>query len=324
MFLWSEIAGFFSRLARHAAQPGMCCISFDASGVYSAYVILSVEGLPQLQWCEFTPYVESGNLAKTLAVLVEQKHLQNVNCSWVLQKNDYKLLTIEALPVKPEELSAAARWRIKDLINFPVEQALVQVFPAPFSLVFGKPNNLQVVAAEAAYLQTTAEIIQNSGLNLSIIDIPELTLRNITALFKEDAEGLGVLWLGTAYSKLLITQKNNMYLTRDFNLVLTTIFNAENATLLTLAAQNQLETLATEIQRSLDYYQSQLKQPPPAKLLIAFMPPLALNFLSTLLTVPLEPLNFAGLLNGNITLSTELQSRCLAVMGGALRKDAAL
>jgi hypothetical protein len=49
----------------------------------------------------------------------------------VLDVADYQLLLVESPDVLAAELKAAVRWRLKDIIDFPLEDAVVDVFGIP-------------------------------------------------------------------------------------------------------------------------------------------------------------------------------------------------
>ena len=49
----------------------------------------------------------------------------------VLDPDSYRLLLVEAPDVPADELRAAVRWRVKDLIDFHVDDAVIDVFEMP-------------------------------------------------------------------------------------------------------------------------------------------------------------------------------------------------
>lgn len=316
---WNNFFNFIPGFNSKTKLNKLVCLSFDSTGIYIAYVLHHEP--PQLQWCEFIPYAQAEDLAATLTTVVNKYSLQNAPCSWLLNSDDYKLLTLEALPVPPAEMHTALRWHIKDLISFPVEECILEVFPAPFSLALGKPNNIQVIAANRNNLQKIADTINNCGLKLINIDIPELALRNITALVGEDKLGVGLVWIQPSHSKLVVTKNKNLYITREFDLALNELFDSSPA--LSEEAEKKIGLLASEIQRSLSYYQSQLRQTTLAKLLITSINPIVLTHMEPILFTPLQYFNLSSVLNFLQPISDELQTQCLAVIGGALRKEAA-
>lgn len=96
----------------------------------------------------------------------------------VLPLTDYQMLQIEAPAVPPEELKAAARWRIKDMVNTHVDDVTLDVMHA------GSPQDLNhhqlfVVAAGNEAIKATSLLAQASGLRLAVIDIVDTAQRNL-------------------------------------------------------------------------------------------------------------------------------------------------
>jgi MSHA biogenesis protein MshI len=99
-----------------------------------------------------------------------------------------QLLQIEAPPVKPEEMKAAARWHIKELVDGPLEALTIDVMfvgddrPRPH-------RNLFVAAADTVTIRDIGERTRSAGLELAVIDIAETAQRNLQSALAT-AEGL--------------------------------------------------------------------------------------------------------------------------------------
>ena len=104
----------------------------------------------------------------------------------VLPLADAQLLQIEAPAVKPEELKAAARWRIRDQVEGRLDELTLDV------MVVGadtpRPNRqLFVVAARNDTILATVARAQAAGMDLSVIDIAETAQRNLQSRLCEAA-----------------------------------------------------------------------------------------------------------------------------------------
>src|SRR5262249_33521266 len=117
--------------------------------------------------------------------------LGGTSCTAVLSPELYSLRQVDPPAVEPSELREAARWSIKDLVDFSVEDAIVDAFPSPEAR--GKPARLNVVAARHKLLQIQVETLERSGLDLVAIDVLELALRNVSQLLPSDARGVALL-----------------------------------------------------------------------------------------------------------------------------------
>ncbi len=233
---------------------------------------------------------------------------------------EYQLLLLEAPDVPPAELKAAVRWRIKDLIGFHIDDAVIDVFEIPGQYRAGQSHMMYAVVARSKIVQERVGLIENSATQLEIIDIPEMCLRNVTALTEEDVQGVALLYLARKHGLVIFTRQHTLYLARKLDIGSDALADA--------AAGGQgsaaLDNLLLEIQRSLDYYDSHFSQPPISALLLApsesplphLQPYLAQN-----LSVAVRKLELAKLLQSPDTSDEAIQARCLNALGAALRME---
>src|SRR5436305_12451607 len=59
--------------------------------------------------------------------VANQLHLNRYRCTTLLAQSDYQMLLVESPNVKREELKSAVRWRIKDMIDYHVDDATIDV-----------------------------------------------------------------------------------------------------------------------------------------------------------------------------------------------------
>lgn len=304
-------------------------ISVTPAGFSVARVRRRNGARPELESCVFRPLAEV-DPDKALASLAREYRLGNAPCSAVMEAQSYSLLLIEAPAVPPAELQAAARWRIKDLIDFPPDQAVIDVFDLPGQPP-GRPRTIYAVAARAATVQGYAAQLRGAGLKLSVIDIPELVLRNIAALLPEDSRGLALLHLAQHGGHIVLTRQSMLFLTRSIE-----TGTARLMSYLPPAAQGRsdgfdeptpelkqaLDGIILEIQRSLDYYESHYAQPPITQLVITPMEPEvpgAVKYIAANIGIPTHELDLNQVIQCAAPLSRSLQARCLLAIGAALR-----
>lgn len=106
----------------------------------------------------------------------------------VLPLHASQLLQVEAPAVPPEELRAAARWRIKDLVEGALDDYTIDVMPVGQGPARGA-KSLFVVAARNAVVRRTTAWAQAADLPLAVVDVAETTQRNLQAAAAR-AEGL--------------------------------------------------------------------------------------------------------------------------------------
>lgn len=163
-------------------------ISFDGSTlVYAQVAAVDGGSRPLLRRCGTVPVdpARPQELAGRLRVL----GLPTQSVIAVLQVPQCQLLQIDTPAVAPEELKAAARWRIKDLVDCHVDDLTVDVMHVGDGRTHG-PKQAFVAATPNRVIQEVASLCEAAGLQLSIIDIRETAQRNLQcALAQAGAQG---------------------------------------------------------------------------------------------------------------------------------------
>jgi len=322
----------FSLLKRKKSVSGLTGISIHSEGIGIARVTRSgAEGRPRLVLCEFHP---AADRATQLTALAGKYQLDAADCTSLMDGNQSTLLLVEAPEVDPAELKAAVRWRIKDLIDFHVDDAVIDVFDIEGQR--GRTKMMYVVVARIATVQEHINLLENAHVNLGIIDIAELAQRNVAALLPEDQNGVALLHLTARGGLLTLTRQGSLFLARTIE------FGTEQLAATLSPAQDHeftldeeeggppaalrrlMDSIVLEIQRSLDYYESHFGLPPVSGLVVAPLaqpvPGLA-GYLGGNLGLPVRTLDLNTVLDCAQTLSDELQARCLPAIGAALRVE---
>jgi MSHA biogenesis protein MshI len=307
----------FDLFNKKKGKPGLLGVSLNDNELALAHIGIEA-GQPALLLCESFELASVQEAGKVLADKAHHHGLEQIRCNFVLAPDDYSLLLVEAPNVEPAELAAAAKWKIKDMIDRPLDQLAVTVFPIPGDAYRSQRDMLYVVAADRKKIQQVADMVTHAGLKLESIDIPELAMRNLTMLYTDDSAGLATMDLRHDGSLLNLSKNGAIYLTRH----LSTQVGDE------ILGSNEWEAvkdrLVLEIQRSLDYYESQMGQGHINRVLVAprKQDSDALRAeLDQAMGVKVEVMNLQGRLASNIELSPELQRSCLMAIGGALRAE---
>ena len=120
----------FGLFNKKKGKPGLLGISLIDKELAFAHMG-SDGGQPVLRACELLTVASPQDGGKILADKMRNLGLEQTRCNFVLSPDDYSLLLVEAPNVEPAELAAAAKWKIKDMIDRPLEQLAVSVFPVP-------------------------------------------------------------------------------------------------------------------------------------------------------------------------------------------------
>lgn len=309
----------FGLFNKKKGKPGLLGVSLIDKELALAHVG-NAAGQPALLCCEHAAIASAQDGGKVLAEKAQSLGLEQTRCNFVLAPDDYSLLLVEAPNVEPAELAAAAKWKIKDMIDRPLEQLAISVFPVPRDAYRSQRDMLYVVAADRKKIQNVVEMVTGAGLQLTSIDIPELAMRNLTSLYTDDSDGLAMMDLRHDGSLLNLSKNGAIYLTRHLS------SQVGDDILRSHEWDTVKDRLVLEIQRSLDYYESQMGQGHINRVIVAprRQDSDALKAeLDQAMGVKVEVMNLRGKLTSDVELSYELQQSCLMAIGGALRVEKA-
>jgi MSHA biogenesis protein MshI len=255
------------------------------------------------------------HIAKTL-------ELERYQCLTVLPPSDYQFILVEAPNVPASELKNATRWRIKDLLDYPVDAATVDVLDIPLNTEStNRVHSIYAVAAKNEVIREHMERCARLQLRLSVIDIVETAQRNIAALLETPGSGIALLYPATDHVLLTVNYRGDLYLARRIDVSL----NELEA--LGEIADEAKNRVLLELQRSFDHLDRQFPFIAVAKVLVAPTPADTglQSYLASNLDLPVEEVRLAELLNLAPELELERQAawRLFHVLGATLRAEGA-
>ena len=318
-----------SLLKRKPIPGGLTAVVLDQGGFSLARIDRDHSGKPILELSLFKECSSRAELGRSLTAAVRSNGLHGAPCIAVLRPAMYSLRQIEAPAVQPEEMQEAARWSVKDLIDFPAEDAVIDIFDVP-KAGSSREHRIYVVATRSSTVEETADLIHGSGLSLKAIDVAELAFRNLAALLPEDHGGVATMYLGNEAGVLTITRRGSLYLARRLHADPDLLAEGESYEPGAIKpeqseeAEQMTKSLLLETQRSLDYYEHQLELGQVTTLiLVPLETPLAglRRFLAANRSVDVSVLDLSGILRASEDLSQPFQTRCLMAIGGALREE---
>ncbi len=284
---------------------------------------------PCLKVCEFSPWDENREHEKQLLQKAKEFSLEKHNCTTIMELGEYSILSIEAPDVPPNELRAAVRWQVKDLIDFHIDDAVIDVFDAPGNSAHSQKKKLYVVASRTSTVRKHVDQLQNADINLTTIDIPELVLRNITSRLPENEAGVAMIYLTRERGLVVVARQSTLYFARTLDLGYeylnqsisnNTDLNPES----NIANNTGFDRLVLEIQRSLDYYDRYFSQPPVAGLVLAPTEtpiPGLTEYLHSALGLSIRNLDINEIVDCASPLSEYQQAHCLPAIGAILRQE---
>ncbi|HEV2271927.1 MAG TPA: hypothetical protein VGR92_20935 [Steroidobacteraceae bacterium] len=210
---------------------------------------------PLLRHCAVHPSLEI-RAEHVLAPLAHNRELSHAAVSAVLSTDAYQLVQVEAPEVQPEELRGAVRWKLKDIINFPPSEAIVDVFDIPEQARYVESRMIYAVAARTEAVRRIVSLVKPRVRGFDCVDIPEMCLRNVAALLPQDEQGVALIALSDTFAQLTLTCRGVLYLARRIDLGRRAVGSPSES-----AAEVDVPSLALELQRSLDYYESHFDRP---------------------------------------------------------------
>lgn len=308
----------FSFLKEKRTVPGLTGLEVREDGVAVVRVVREPGRAPRVTACDFRSWNgDASARAKVLASLAADFDLKRARCTTVLDGSEYTLLLTEAPDVPADELRSAIRWRIKDLIDFHVDDATLDVFDVTTPSAPGKTRSMYVVAARNAAIQRRVDLCDNAGVNLDIIDIPEMAQRNLAAILPEDVRGVVMLSFNAHGGLVTITRQGEIYLSRRIEIGLDALGQADDRT-------PYFDQIVLEVQRSLDYFDSHFRQAHVDTLVLS--PPAGeipgiVEYLNQNLNVKAAVMNLGQALQFDADVAPTLNGQALIALGAALRQE---
>ncbi|WP_144212296.1 MSHA biogenesis protein MshI [Shewanella donghaensis] len=168
----------------------------------------------------------------------------------VLGESFYQLIAADKPNVPAEELKQALLWSVKDLVSEPVSNIQLDYFESSLT-ASGKIN---VVVANKQQLSNLAQVSEEKGFVIAGISIEELAM---TTIFQDDLSHMIVSHVSGQELLLTVVKQGELLMQR----------RVRGFTQIDKASAQDLEfgladNLSLEIQRSMDYFESQLRQAP--------------------------------------------------------------
>lgn len=290
-------------------------VVFSGRTVQLAHVRRRTGERPELLGWE--SYPREGSDLDVVKRLRAGKRLGTGRCVLLLPHGQYQLLQVEAPNVATEELRNAIRWKVKDMVDFPVEDAGIECLPP---VAGARAGQLYTVAASRSVLQSWIRLFQDAKAPLHAIDVADLAQRNVSALFEDKNRGLALLAFDESGGRLSFTYQGELYFSRHIDVVPADMAAADTAAI--------FERVLLDVQRTLDNVDRSYSSIPIARLLVS-PPPGAAKFVDYLrenLYQPVETLDFAKHIDISkvpALANPAAQGQALPAIGAALREQGA-
>jgi MSHA biogenesis protein MshI len=230
----------------------------------------------------------------------------------LLGQDHYQTVMVEAPSVPDDEIKSAIRWKVKDLLNFHIDDAVLDHLPVPGG--GGRPPSLYVVAAQSVAVRALVLPYHDAGLQLDVIDIRETAQHNLSMRITPADYAVAVLHFDGENGLLTFSFGDSLIMSRRIE--------GRGA-----AGEALLDKVAMETQRSVDYFERQYSWLPLAKLYLApcEQAKALLRRLGEYLPVGVESLDLARVFDftGQVQLQdAHVQNAAFHLLGASLRRRA--
>jgi MSHA biogenesis protein MshI len=253
--------------------------------------------------------------------LTKELGFDRYQCSTLLAPGEYQMLQVEAPNVPRTELKTAIRWRIKDMLEYHVDDATVDVLEVPRNPAGGeRGRSMYAITARNEVIQACIGRFEAARIPLSVIDIQETSQRNVAALFERDDRGLALLYLGDDQGLLTINFRGELVFARRIEVGKQALASSSGN-----VREEQFQRILLELQRTFDHFDRQFTYVPIAKLMLAPDPEETglLEFLASNLDVPVERVRLSGAIafGSRAELEPQEEWRLFHLIGAALRHE---
>ncbi|MCC5851441.1 MAG: hypothetical protein JJU30_01325 [Alkalimonas sp.] len=179
----------------------------------------------------------------------------------VLSPEYYQLVQVDKPQIPEAELKAALRWQLKELVSIEPDDMQLDYMDLPNAHQQQAPR-IQAIACSKRFLQQLMAVLHRAKLPVSSIVPEEWSLRS---LLPPQAPSTLILShrAGQELAMMIVRGSQVCFSRRIRGLA-----QLEQLSLDVLQ-QGYLDTLGLEVQRSVDYFEGQLKQAPVKQLLLA-------------------------------------------------------
>lgn len=228
----------------------------------------------------------------------------------LIPQNDYQIFLVEQPVVSSNEKREAIRWRIAEYIDFPVEEAVVDYIEVPQKSKDTSVALTYVVVTRKSLIDEYADNVKSLGLKVTSVDICQSALREIAFQLDDSDVGQALLHIEEYKSHIILFKNKTLYMMRDFDLGYQHI--KENM---------ELQDLALEIQRSIDYCSSNLKNAGISRIVLTPLPERKteiLSSLSNILGLPVRMINYSEFINETDKLTLNQSNSSAYAIGAAI------
>ena len=231
---------------------GILGIELLEGGLRAVNVSLSKDQRPVFVSAHFIPCSQE-NVCSQLSELIKKNKFKT--CSITMGHGLYQLMLVDTPEVEDDELASAMKWKVAEMTNQSVESIVVDAFRLPSDAYRGRMNMAYVAIIKRDLVSDLVTAIEAAGGQLLSIGINELSMAKLFSWLPAfDDVSVALIKLDRTGGLMTLIENGNVYLCR----ALDEHYSGKNLDEGVLEDLENIDSLALDIQRSLDYYESQL------------------------------------------------------------------
>lgn len=308
-----------SRLFKaQSRDSGWFAIGTGTHGVFLAK-IKKIGAMLSVSRCE---YHETGEVsAAQLDKVRHSAHIGKQLFITLLSPGEYQMLLVDAPNVPANELKTAIRWKIKDSLNYHIDDATVDVLQIPASKYGSdRAQSMYAITASNETIQKRIALFEQAKIELDVIDIPETAQRNVAALFEQNDRALVLLAFDDNGGLMTFTSRSELLLARRIEITTGQLLDANEQ-----LRQQYRDRVELELQRSMDYFDRQFNHLPVSRVLVCAPDDAGLvSFLAAAVEVKVEKLELSQVMDISSVpalADSEFAAQALLTLGAALRQE---
>ncbi len=197
---------------------------------------------------------DTANSAEQIAQFVKSICKGGAKVFLLVPQSYYQIVQTEKPALEHEELLQSLPWTLKELVTLPPENIIADYIDYPIQQA-GQPAKISVFAADKNLLTPLVNALNTQELQLQKITVKETAIADMTA---NDNYARMVIYQEPGQEpSLMIIREQQLLLNRRLRGFALLESSSDEITI-----NNLSDSLGLEIQRSMDFYESQLKQPP--------------------------------------------------------------
>jgi len=163
------------------------------------------------------------DMANALRHLIRQKRIQGARLCGVMDRSEYRVLSVELPDIPQQEWQDAMRWRLKDAVDFPMEDALLDIVAIPNDTQLRRIQNAMAFVTQRTDYARWANLADDAGVRWKALEAPETSLMVLSAAVEKPDQAHALLAFGQSCAILVITYKKTLLMSRVIEVTLDAI-----------------------------------------------------------------------------------------------------